>query len=256
MVAYTKTGAELEWPQTFCTPSLTAPPVRGTMADSKLDQRQAFEDEVLPHLDAAFRLARVLTGSQPNAEDLVQESFLRAYVGFRSYQRGSNARAWLLTILRHTFLNDMRRQKGRPALVSLDRDSDDERGPLQVPDTQTPGPEEQTLRALDRALVLNKLSELPETYRTTLALVDLEGLRYAEAANVLGCPIGTVMSRLHRGRDMLAQQLRAEVALGEGEPAQDPPVSPLEEESSRINIPSTAKGFALRIVRPEDKDCG
>ena len=226
------------------------------MADSKLDQRQAFEDEVLPHLDAAFRLARVLTGGQQNAEDLVQEAFLRAYAGFRGYQRGSNARAWLLTILRHTYLNDVRRQKGRPALVSLDRENEYDPVPLEVADKDTPGPEEQTLRALDRALILNKLSELPEAYRTTLALVDLEGLRYAEAAAVLRCPVGTVMSRLHRGRDLLAQQLRTEVALSAEVPAPDHPVATPGNKSSRINIPAAAKGFALRIVRQEDKHCG
>ena len=171
-------------------------------------KREAFEAEVLPHLDAAYRLARILSGRQDEAEDLVQEACLRAFAGFGGYQRGTNARAWLLTILRRVYLNDRRRLRAQPLLLSLGRPND--AGELLDPaDTEAPGPEEQALRNLDRATVLAALAQLPEAYRSALALVDLEGLRYAEAAAVLECPPGTVMSRLHRGRQQLAQRLRA-----------------------------------------------
>lgn len=177
-------------------------------------KRQAFEAEILPHLDAAYRLARILSGRQDEAEDLVQEACLRAFAGFGGYQHGTNARAWLLTILRRVFLNDRRRLRAQPLLLSLGRPNDEGEF-LDPADTETPGPEEQTLRDLDRATVLAALAELPELYRTVLALVDLEGLRYAEAAAVLECPTGTIMSRLHRGRQQLAQRLR------ETEPARE-----------------------------------
>lgn len=166
--------------------------------------RHAFEAEVLPHLDAAYRLARALTENRPNAEDLVQEAFLRAFAGFGGYQRGTNARAWLLTIVRRVYLNDRRRARSRPFLAPLTEEDE----PAAMSDLTTPGPEEQALRSEEQRLVFGALAELPEAWREVLALVDLEGLHYAEAALVLECPIGTVMSRLHRGRAELARRLR------------------------------------------------
>lgn len=161
---------------------------------------------MLPHLDAAYRLAWVLTGDHHIAEDLVQEACLRAFAGFKGYQPGTNARAWLLTILRRIYLNDRRQAQSRPAPLSLDRWHEDERQHDPV-DVSTPGPEESALRSLDQEIVLNLLSTLPEEFRMTVALVDLEGLHYAEAAAVLSCPVGTVMSRLHRARLQLARML-------------------------------------------------
>jgi RNA polymerase sigma-70 factor, ECF subfamily len=168
--------------------------------------REAFEAEMLPHLSAAYRLARALTGHEQDAEDLVQDSYLRAYAGFGSYRRNSNARAWLLTIVRHVFINDLRRARVRPRLFALS----DEEGSTEPVDTATPSPEEQALRRLDSQMVLDALANLPELSRSVLALVDLDGMRYAEAAAVLGCPIGTVMSRLHRARLDLARRLDGE----------------------------------------------
>jgi RNA polymerase sigma-70 factor, ECF subfamily len=174
------------------------------MRPSEPGQRESFEAEMLPHLDAAYRVAWALTGHQQDAEDLVQETILRAFRGYHRYQRGSNARAWLLTIMRHAFLNTRRAARSRPVAVSLD----DENGPIDAPDSGSPNPEEQVLSDLDRQAVLRALAELPEFLRSALALVDLAGMRYAEAAQVLHCPIGTVMSRLYRGRRELAKRLQ------------------------------------------------
>ena len=173
---------------------------------------------MLPHLDAAYRLAWLLTGDHHKAEDLVQETCLRAFTGFKGYQPGTNARAWLLTILRRIYLNDRRQSRSRPAPLSLDHWYEDERQHDPV-DGSTPGPEEATLRSLDQEFVLNLLATLPEAFRMTVALVDLEGLPYAEAAAVLSCPIGTVMSRLHRARLQLARMLAQT-------PAPDQPAEP------------------------------
>jgi RNA polymerase sigma-70 factor, ECF subfamily len=174
------------------------------MSLSEQEQRQAFESEMLPHLEAAYRLARALTGHQQDAEDLVQDTYLRAFSGFARYEHGTNARAWLLTIMRRAFLNTRRRARARPLLSPLET----REGTVDTPDTQTPGPEEQVMRALERRVVLDALADLPEVYRSALALVDLAGMRYAEAAQILGCPLGTVMSRLHRGRLALGRRLR------------------------------------------------
>lgn len=162
---------------------------------------------MLPHLDAAYRLAYALTGSRPDAEDLVQEACLRAFAAFDRFTQGTNARAWLLTILRRVHLNDRRRLATHPVALHFGGPSDDD-DVRDIADTHTPGPEEEALRVIDRALLLELLAELPEDYRAVLALVDLNGLRYAEAAIVLGCPAGTVMSRLHRARQQLGARLQ------------------------------------------------
>jgi RNA polymerase sigma-70 factor, ECF subfamily len=175
------------------------------MRGSEDEAREAFEAEMLPYLDAAFRLSRVLTGRQQDAEDLVQDAYLRAFAGFRTYKRGTNARAWLLTIVRRTFLNNQRKVSSRPVTSSLnagDREIDPQ-------DTRALGTEEQVLLNIDSRALLGALTSLPEPFRSVLALVDLEGMRYAEAARILGCPVGTVMSRLHRARAILARRLQA-----------------------------------------------
>ena len=178
------------------------------MRPSDLGQREAFELEMLPHIDAAYRLAWALTGQQQDAEDLVQDTFLRAFRGFSHYERGTNARAWLLTIMRRAFLNKRRAARSRPVTDPIESPD----GTLDAPDTQTPGPEELVLRAFDREVVLKALAGLPELSRSVLALVDLAGLRYAEAAQILQCPIGTVMSRLSRGRRELARRLQSSIS--------------------------------------------
>ena len=178
---------------------------------SEQEQRLAFEAEMLPHLEAAYRLACVLTGHQQDAEDLVQDTYLRAFSGFARYERGTNARAWLLTIMRRAFLNTRRRARARPLLSPLETAD----GTVNAPDTQTPGPEEQVMRAWERGIILGALAELPEVYRSALALVDLAGMHYAEAAQILGCPLGTVMSRLHRGRLELGRRLQNSIIRSE-----------------------------------------
>jgi RNA polymerase sigma-70 factor, ECF subfamily len=175
----------------------------GTMRGSEEEAREAFEAEMLPHLNAAYRLARALTGQQQDAEDLVQDTYLRAFAGFKGYTRGTNARAWLLTILRRTYLNNQRRLSNRPRTFPLE----EPQGLAESIDGGRPTPEDLALRTIDSQTVLQALFELPEPFRSVLALVDLEGLRYAEAAQVLGCPIGTIMSRLHRGRAEMARKL-------------------------------------------------
>ncbi len=175
------------------------------MRANDTERREAFEAEMLPYFDAAYRLARGLTQRQQDAEDLVQEAYLRAFAGFDRYTCGTNARAWLLTIVRHVYLNDRRRQRAQPQTVALglDREAD------AMVDQRSPQPEAAALRIIDDQRVLRVLADLPEAFRSVLALVDLNGMRYAEAAEILGCPIGTVMSRLHRGRLELARRLQA-----------------------------------------------
>jgi RNA polymerase sigma-70 factor (ECF subfamily) len=115
------------------------------MQGSDDQRREAFEAEMLPHLDAAYRLARALTRQEQDAEDLVQEAYLQAFRGFASYTPGTHARAWLLTIVRHAYLNGRRRERSRPQFVAMGLTEEEEN----VVDRTAPGPEAAALRLID-----------------------------------------------------------------------------------------------------------
>jgi len=163
------------------------------------DQQRAFEAEALPHLDMLYRFGLHLTGVATQAEDLVQETMLRAWRGWGRFESGTNVRAWLMTILRHLFINQYRKDRRRPAEVDLD-DVD----PTSV--FEAVGgvdPEGHFFSQITDERVLRAIEDLPPDYRATLLLSDGEGLSYAEIAQVLEVPIGTVRSRLFRARRRL-----------------------------------------------------
>lgn len=160
---------------------------------------QVFNRLVLPEVDVMWRVAMSLTRNRADAEDLVQESLLRAYKAIDSFD-GRYPRAWLLTILRNTERNRHRRR--RPELLN-DPDSIEDRGPRTDSDEverHAEGTE------FDEA-VSAALAQLPENFRRVAELVDVDGLSYQEAADVLGVPLGTIMSRLHRARRRIREQL-------------------------------------------------
>lgn len=178
------------------------------MTAQGLNRREAFEVEALPHLDRLYAVARRLAPARVDPEDLVQETVLRAYRTFDGYQPGTNCRAWLLTILHSVYVNRFRKLKREPELqpseelerrADRDRFGEDWEGPLLAAATAGQwGTGKQVESALRR---------LPEEYRQTLLLVDVEELTYEEAAGALGCPVGTVRSRLFRARRRLAADL-------------------------------------------------
>jgi RNA polymerase sigma-70 factor (ECF subfamily) len=162
-----------------------------------LDER--FESEVMPHARSLYGTALRLTRNPHDAEDLVQETLLRAYRGFAGYRPGTNARAWLFTIL-HRVRTDMLRKRGRsPQTTEL---SDE--GPAVMPDTEAK-------LAAGNEDVQRALAEVPEVFRSALVLRDIEEFSYEEIAGILGIPVGTVMSRIHRGRSFLRRALAAKV---------------------------------------------
>jgi len=165
-----------------------------------------FEQVVLPHLDAAYNLARWLTRSDVDAEDVVQEACVRALRFFRGF-RGDDARGWLLAIVRNSCYDFLRRH--RPQELT---DAFDEEIHTAVEATQTP--EALLLRRADRAMVRQALEALPLAWREVIILRELEGLSYKQIADVAGIKIGTVMSRLARARAQLQRLLAAE-ATGE-----------------------------------------
>lgn len=181
---------------------------------ARQDTRDAptrFEATLLPHLDAAYNLARWLTGSPSDADDVVQEAFLRAFRFFDSFEgeEAGNARAWLLRIVRNTWFTEWRRRLHKADSTSYD---DDLPGDDPLPgwiDESGNDPETLAVRRDDVHLIHRALEALPVAYREVLVLRELEDLSYRDVASVIGVPVGTVMSRLARGRPLLAAAVRA-----------------------------------------------
>jgi RNA polymerase sigma-70 factor (ECF subfamily) len=157
---------------------------------------EQFEAEALPHLRALYATAFRLTRNSHDAEDLVQETFLRAFKGFDRYTPGTNVRAWLYTILHRVRTDAFRRAGRRPITVELI-----DEGPAVPPAAQD------ALASGGEALA-RALDGLPEVFRIAVVLRDVEELSYAEISQALEIPIGTVMSRIHRGRALLRQSLK------------------------------------------------
>jgi RNA polymerase sigma-70 factor, ECF subfamily len=168
-----------------------------------------FEAEALRHLDALYRTALRMTRSEADAEDLVQETYIRAFRFRDQFTLGTNMKAWLFRILTNTFINTYRRKAAQPEVTDLEgvdefslyRRMADDRAASSSPD-----PEAELLKGVVDTEVTDALEELPEKFRTTV-LLDVEGFSYKEIAEMLGIPIGTVMSRLHRGRKFLQKRL-------------------------------------------------
>jgi RNA polymerase sigma-70 factor (ECF subfamily) len=158
-----------------------------------------FEQAVLPHLDAAYNLARWLMRNEQDAQDVAQEAYLRAFRFFPGF-RGGNARAWLLKIVRNTCYTWL--QANRPLQEAAEFDEN-----LFLPDSRAPNPEESVLQNDSDNLVRKALEELPSNFREVLILRELEGMSYREIADITGMPAGTVMSSLSRARGRLRQIL-------------------------------------------------
>ena len=164
---------------------------------------ERFEDVVLPHLDAAYRLARWLTRNEHDAEDIVQEASLRAFRYFRTFA-GRNGRAWFLKIVRNTCF----RWRGQRAKVPTDLFDEDQHSETQ----SVADPETLLLHAADASLVEATLMELPDRARELLVLREVEGLSYQELSDVLEIPMGTVMSRLSRARQALRRAIEVRLS--------------------------------------------
>jgi RNA polymerase sigma factor (sigma-70 family) len=174
-------------------------------SQDKTTPRRSFEEVVLPHLDAAFNYARWLTRSEADAEDVVQDTCVRAFKFFSSL-RGDDARSWLLTIVRNTWYGRFPRRAGGPVMTVADDDADNR------PDVSL-DPEAQLIQQQTVDQVRRALEALPTDFREVLVLRELEGLSYKEIAAVVTIPVGTVMSRLARGRERLAAVLAAREAV-------------------------------------------
>jgi RNA polymerase sigma factor (sigma-70 family) len=162
---------------------------------SEQEQRVQFELAIMPHLDAAYNLARWLTRNDHDAEDIAQEAYLRAFRFFGGF-RGGDSRAWLLRIVRNTCYTWFRQNRAQELSTEFDEES-------HTPEAQAPDAEALLLRGADAQLLRRALEDLPVEFREALVLRELEGLSYKEIAAVTEVSMGTVMSRLSRARDRL-----------------------------------------------------
>lgn len=187
----------------------------GLLGRTTNDQRREFEALALPHLDGLYAAALRLTKNPRDAEDLVQDAMLRAYRFFDKFERGTNIKAWLYKILTNTFINRYRRNTKERNIVEDERDSVQDRLVSRDAADAAENPE----RAyLDRVLsddVLRAIDAVPVDFRLAVILADLQDFSYKEIAEILDVPVGTVMSRLFRGRRLL-QKLLAEYATASG----------------------------------------
>jgi RNA polymerase sigma-70 factor, ECF subfamily len=190
--------------------SETEPAVEARRIAAEARDRVRFEEEALSYADQVYRVARRLVGSREEAEDLVQEAYARAFRSWRSYTPGTNMRAWLLRILTNLNVDRGRRIQRTPQTQQLEESDYYLANKLASAAGEEVLEQEQVVERLSQDSIVNALSEISPQFRDVVVLVDIGDFTYADAAHILDVPIGTVMSRLHRGRRALKQKLAEE----------------------------------------------
>lgn len=178
-------------------------------AEEQREQQRLFEQQALPLLDQLYGGAMRLTRNPQDAEDLIQETYLKAYKNFSSFKQGTNLKAWLYRIMTNTYINSYRKAQRRPTESSADELSDFQLYTTSGHDsTGLESAEVAALKQMPDSQISEAMNDLPEDYRMVVYYADVEGLAYKEIAEVMGTPLGTVMSRLHRGRKLLRAALK------------------------------------------------
>jgi RNA polymerase sigma-70 factor, ECF subfamily len=177
-------------------------------AGGKTAKQKEFEAEALPHTDLLYNYALRMTGNSADADDLVQETLLKAFRFWDKYEKGTNVRAWLFRIMKNSFINRYRRESKEPDTVDYE-DVQNFYNTIRHGRTESSDLQESAFANLLDDDVATAIARLPEDFRTVVILCDIEGLTYEEIAAFLAVPLGTVRSRLHRGRSLLRGDLSA-----------------------------------------------
>jgi RNA polymerase sigma-70 factor (ECF subfamily) len=185
--------------------TLAATPVAAGASDHR---RARFEEEAIPYMGRLYPAALRLTRNHCDAEDLIQETFAKAYLAFHQFSQGTNLKAWLHRILVTTFYSTCRKREREPAQIL----AADAGASTDIHDRLILYSRSAELEALDNITdsgVMRALTDLPDAYKTAVYLADVQGYRYSEIADIMGTPLGTVMSRIHRGRQLLKLKLNS-----------------------------------------------
>jgi RNA polymerase sigma-70 factor (ECF subfamily) len=172
----------------------------------KTTKQQEFEVEALPHAELLYNYALRMTNNSADADDLVQETFLKAFRFWDKYEKGTNIRAWLFRIMKNSYINRYRRESKEPDTVDYD-EVQNFYNSIRGGTAETSDLQESVFGQLLDDNVATAIAHLPEDFRTVVILCDIEGLTYEEIAEFLAVPLGTVRSRLHRGRSLLRSEL-------------------------------------------------
>ena len=180
------------------------------------DVRELFEQQAIPFMDQLYAAAMRMTRNPADAADLVQETFVKAFAAFGQFQQGTNLKAWLYRILTNTFINLYRKNQRNPYQGTIDELEDWQLGgAVSATATTTRSAEAEAIDHLPDSAVKDALQSIPEDFRLAVYFADVEGFSYQEIAEIMKTPVGTVMSRLHRGRRLL-RDLLADYARGRG----------------------------------------
>jgi RNA polymerase sigma factor (sigma-70 family) len=183
--------------------------LQATQTYSELEKHRVFEKEFMPHIDSMYNFAFRLTNDEDDANDLVQDTYLKAFRFINSFSEGTNAKAWLFRILKNSFINDFRKKSKEPSKVDYQDVETTYNSEEDAETNQTVDLRAETVQDLIGDEIANALNALPVDFRTVIILCDVEGFTYEEMAKILDIPIGTVRSRLHRARMLLKEKLKS-----------------------------------------------
>lgn len=192
-----------------------------TDADGLAERRRLFQEQALPFMDQLYGAAMRMTRNPADAADLVQETFVKAFAAFAQFQQGTNLKAWLYRILTNTFINVYRKKQRDPYQGTIDELEDWQMGGAEsATSTGTRSAEAEAIDRMPASAVKDALQSIPEDFRLAVYFADVEGFSYQDIADIMKSPVGTVMSRLHRGRRLL-RELLADYARERGMTAPD-----------------------------------
>lgn len=200
-------GSDLDLP--LMTTDAPIEPLNPEVPETPEDPRALFEEQALPYMDQLYAAAMRMTRNPSDAADLVQETFVKAFTAFGQFQQGTNLKAWLYRIQTNTFINNYRKKQRDPYQGTIDELEDWQLGGAEsvTQSTSTRSAEAEAIDHLPDSAVKDALQAIPEDFRLAVYFADVEGFSYQEIADIMKTPVGTVMSRLHRGRRMLRDLL-------------------------------------------------